>query len=73
MTELQLDGLVKRFGQPTGLPTDLIGARCGMAEGIPELGVWLQADGDVRNPYFGDRMLKCGTVERNIGQTDSQQ
>lgn len=28
---------------------------------------WLQADADVRNPYFGEAMLKCGSVTRSIG------
>jgi len=32
---------------------------------------WLQADTDVRNPYFGAAMLKCGSVTRSIGATDA--
>ncbi len=32
---------------------------------------WLQADTDVRNPYFGAAMLKCGSVTRSIGVTDT--
>ncbi|WP_031484265.1 efflux RND transporter periplasmic adaptor subunit [Maridesulfovibrio frigidus] len=27
---------------------------------------WLQSDEDIRNPYFGETMLKCGDVERQI-------
>ena len=27
---------------------------------------WLQGNEDLRNPYFGDMMLKCGTVEEVI-------
>ncbi len=27
---------------------------------------WLQSDEDIRNPYFGETMLKCGEVERQI-------
>jgi len=27
---------------------------------------WLQQDEDIRNPYFGARMLKCGEVKRQI-------
>jgi Cu(I)/Ag(I) efflux system membrane fusion protein len=30
--------------------------------------VWLQTDKDVRNPYFGSRMFKCGTVLRSIAR-----
>jgi Cu(I)/Ag(I) efflux system membrane fusion protein len=28
---------------------------------------WLQADTDIRNPYFGAAMLKCGNIEKLIG------
>jgi len=34
---------------------------------------WLSYEDEVLNPYFGDRMLKCGTVERNLGESDSGQ
>ncbi|WP_320171850.1 efflux RND transporter periplasmic adaptor subunit [Maridesulfovibrio sp.] len=27
---------------------------------------WLQSDEDIRNPYFGEAMLKCGEVERQL-------
>ena len=31
---------------------------------------WLQQDEDVRNPYFGAQMLKCGEVKRQLkGET----
>jgi len=36
-------------------------ARCGMAQGVPEQGIWLQRPGPLRNPYFGSAMLACGT------------
>lgn len=36
-------------------------ARCGMAQGVPEQGIWLQRPGPLRNPYFGAAMLACGT------------
>lgn len=29
-------------------------------------GPWLSDAGEIRNPYFGDRMLKCGTVQEVI-------
>lgn len=28
---------------------------------------WLQTDEDIRNPYFGESMLKCGQVMKKIG------
>ena len=27
---------------------------------------WLSSEKEIRNPYFGDKMLKCGSVERII-------
>ncbi len=27
---------------------------------------WMQSDEDIRNPYFGEAMLKCGEVERQL-------
>lgn len=27
---------------------------------------WLSAQEEIRNPYFGDRMLKCGSVEEEL-------
>ena len=29
-------------------------------------GYWLSNEEAIRNPYFGDKMLKCGMVERDI-------
>jgi hypothetical protein len=31
-----------------------------------EGGVWLSMNEEIRNPYFGDKMLKCGKVQREI-------
>ena len=31
--------------------------KCPMA---PQPGVWLQADGPLRNPFYGAKMLTCG-------------
>lgn len=28
---------------------------------------WLSANREIENPYFGDKMLKCGRVEEEIG------
>ncbi|MES3019006.1 MAG: DUF3347 domain-containing protein [Bacteroidota bacterium] len=30
-------------------------------------GYWLAAEKEVRNPYYGDEMLNCGSVEETIG------
>lgn len=29
-------------------------------------GYWLSAEEEIRNPYFGDKMLKCGRVEETL-------
>lgn len=29
-------------------------------------GYWLSAEKDIRNPYFGDKMLRCGEVQEEI-------
>ncbi|UBZ09130.1 DUF3347 domain-containing protein [Leeuwenhoekiella palythoae] len=29
-------------------------------------GAWLSMNEEIRNPYFGDKMLKCGKVQREI-------
>lgn len=31
-------------------------------------GYWLSAQEEIRNPYFGDKMLKCGRIEETIEQ-----
>ena len=31
---------------------------CPMAQGYPK---WIQTDGEMKNPYMGKRMLRCGT------------
>ncbi len=54
--------LARRFGSPTKKP--LYEIKCPMA--FNNRGAsWLQYDKDVRNPYFGPVMLKCGEV-RNV-------
>jgi Cu(I)/Ag(I) efflux system membrane fusion protein len=51
--------LVRRFGQATG--ATLVAVHCPMA--FDKGASWLQEGGDVRNPYFGKKMLDCGDVE----------
>ena len=54
-----LVGLAKGFGIASSEPVYRL--RCPMAfEG--KGAVWLQKDEDVRNPYYGAAMLKCGSV-----------
>lgn len=31
-----------------------------------EGGSWLSSEKEIKNPYYGDKMLKCGTVEEEI-------
>ncbi|RMF45194.1 MAG: HlyD family efflux transporter periplasmic adaptor subunit, partial [Planctomycetota bacterium] len=35
-------------------------------------GDWMQADPELKNPYWGSQMLTCGELVRNMGQTSSQ-
>lgn len=51
--------LLEAAGTPEGYA--LARFTCGMYRQAPEGGVWLQRDGDTRNPYFGTAMLTCGT------------
>lgn len=38
---------------------------CPMANGNTG-GSWLASSSEIRNPYFGDKMLKCGTIKEVI-------
>jgi phosphoribosylaminoimidazole carboxylase (NCAIR synthetase) len=29
-------------------------------------GYWLSNSKEVRNPYYGDKMLKCGTIDKEL-------
>lgn len=40
-------------------------AYCPMANGH-EGGYWLSNEKEIRNPYFGDKMMKCGSVKETI-------
>lgn len=56
----QLGPPFARLVAAAGPPRDMTLTRfvCGMAD-APERGVWLQAEGEPRNPYFGASMLRC--------------
>lgn len=49
---------IQRFGSPA---ERLYQFRCPMALG-GEGATWIQGDKETRNPYYGDSMLKCGSV-----------
>ncbi len=64
---ITINELLNTFGQAhDGEP--LLGFRCGMADGVPDLGVWLQRGTDVRNPYFGtaSSMRDCAADEWGV-------
>ena len=55
--------VLRRFGNPLDEP--IMQAHCPMAfDG--KGGDWLQAPGDLRNPYFGAKMLSCGSHEAHV-------
>lgn len=61
-----------RFLEDTGIPASLehklVGYRCGMFNDAPEGGLWLQSEGDARNPFFGQAggMRACYTSTWNL-------
>jgi Cu(I)/Ag(I) efflux system membrane fusion protein len=74
---ITMNGLLKVFGQPSGLASAVVGMRCGMAEGVPRGGVWLQRGDDVRNPYYGasSEMRSCAAevwALPKAGQADTE-
>ena len=44
------------------LPSDLVVAFCPMADD-GNGAHWVQKDGEVANPYFGESMRRCGTIQ----------
>ena len=60
----QLIKVAKRFGSTGDKPFYIL--NCPMA--FDNKGAdWLQSDDQTRNPYFGQMMLKCGSVKEVIG------
>ncbi len=57
--------LVLEIGAPPSLDSPVLALRCPMFLKDQGGAVWLQAGGEVRNPYMGSRMLSCFT-ERDI-------
>lgn len=64
---LKLSDLLRPIVEATGASTDVYVAFCPMAFGYSG-GTWLQADDKVLNPYEGDRMLHCGTIQEKIAK-----
>jgi hypothetical protein len=29
-------------------------------------GMWLSASNEIKNPYYGNKMMKCGSVQQEI-------
>jgi Cu(I)/Ag(I) efflux system membrane fusion protein len=64
-------GIVEVTGVPEGYDVERF--TCGMVEGVPEGGVWLQRSGDTRNPYYGSAMLTCGARDHAMPMMDHSQ
>ncbi len=58
----QFVGLAKAFGSPS---TPLFIQHCPMA-GHNQGADWISGEREVRNPYFGESMLKCGEVTDSV-------
>jgi Cu(I)/Ag(I) efflux system membrane fusion protein len=64
----RLTEYLKTFGHDRAEP--IVAIFCSMA--FDDKGAkWLQADQQVRNPYFGKKMLRCGEVQELIGPNGS--
>ncbi len=57
-----MTAMVKRSGVVQGF---VFLDYCPMANGN-EGGYWLSAEKEIRNPYFGEQMLRCGNVKEEI-------
>ena len=55
--------VVEDAGSPLAVPLTVV--HCPMAFDF-EGADWLQLGDTVANPYFGDEMLRCGSVQREI-------
>jgi len=58
----EMIALVNKF---RGLSAPIYVQHCPMANNNSGAN-WLSLDSEIRNPYFGDKMLTCGTVTRKI-------
>ena len=65
----------KVFSDVTAKMTELVGASISSGEVYKQYcpmafnnqgGYWLSNEKEIRNPYFGDKMLKCGKVAETI-------
>jgi Cu(I)/Ag(I) efflux system membrane fusion protein len=60
---MQLSEVLRLFGNPLDAPLQL--AFCPMA--FDSKGAeWIQEDGALRNPYYGQAMLRCGEFRATV-------
>lgn len=64
-----LDTLVRATGVPPGYPTPVQSLHCPMFREGQGGSIWLQAEGPVRNPFFGSAMLSCFDKRETIPVT----
>ncbi len=63
MLSMEIERVLERFGNPSADPVRL--AFCPMA--FDSRGArWVQRDGPLQNPYYGEAMLRCGEWRANI-------
>ena len=58
--------LIAAMGVPANYEKPVYSYVCGMAPDVPEAGIWLQTDESVRNPYFGNAMLRCHSAKTQM-------
>lgn len=56
-----LDKMLTKFGQATGKPVEKM--FCPMASN-GKGAIWFQFGKEIRNPYYGQAMLKCGSTQK---------
>ena len=59
---------VRRFQLPDDTKVELM--HCPMA--LDGGANWLQADAELRNPYYGERMLTCGDHVETLSATENK-
>lgn len=61
---IELSAALTKHIQNTGADTKLYQQYCPMYG--EEGGFWLSSETDIKNPYFGDQMLNCGSIKQQI-------
>ncbi len=56
-----MEKMLDRTGLPAGFDQPIQVFICGMFKEAPRKGIWLQLGDEPRNPYYGQKMLRCNS------------